>query len=127
MKKILAVSLGAIMAVSAARADIASVEYVEKQTGVLTDLTTTAKGNLVGAINELNTAVGTKAAQADFNTLQNTVTTNENEIEGKVSALSKTVTDKVYFDADLTPLSIPASPDIRVKNCKNNKYQSYCC
>ena len=93
MKKILTVSLCAIMAVSAARADIASVEYVGKQTGVLTDLTTTAKGNLVGAINELNSAVGTKAAQADFNTLQNTVTTNENDIEGKVSALSKTVTD----------------------------------
>lgn len=33
--------------------------------------------------------------------------------------VSKTVTDKVYFDADLTPLSIPASPDIRVKNCKS--------
>ena len=59
MKKILTVSLFAIMAVSAANAEIASVEYVGKQTGALTDLQTTAKANLVGAINEVKAEVGT--------------------------------------------------------------------
>ncbi len=86
MKKILAVSLCAIMAVSAARADIASVEYVDEQiTGASSAINTT--------INTLTQTVGTKAAQADLTALQNTVTTNENDIEGKVSALSQTVTD----------------------------------
>ena len=57
MKKILTVSLFAMMAVSAANADIASTDYVGNQitatAGTLTSLTTTEKGNLVGAINEV--------------------------------------------------------------------------
>lgn len=96
MKKILAVSLGAIMAVSAARADIASVEYVEKQTGVLTNLTTTAKGNLVGAINEVAGKANAAATQAAFDDLKSTVdglTTGDNsvgdQIDDKISGLDK--------------------------------------
>ena len=96
MKKILAVSLCAIMAVSAARADIASVEYVEKQTGVLTNLTTTAKGNLVGAINEVAGKANAAATQTAFNELKSTVdglTTGDNSVGGqiddKISELNK--------------------------------------
>ena len=63
MKKILTVSLFAMMAVSAANADIASTKYVGDQitatAGTLSNLTTTEKGNLVGAINELKDDMGT--------------------------------------------------------------------
>ena len=63
MKKILTVSLFAMMAVSAANADIASTDYVGRQitatAGKLTDLATTAQGNLVAAINEVKASIGT--------------------------------------------------------------------
>ena len=63
MKKILTVSLFAMMAVSAANADIASTKYVGDQitatAGTLTELATTEKGNLVDAINELKDDMGT--------------------------------------------------------------------
>ena len=69
MKKILTVSLFAMMAVSAANADIASTDYVGKQitatAGTLTDLKTTAKGNLVAAINEVDANVGTVSFEAN--------------------------------------------------------------
>lgn len=57
MKKMFAASLVAIMAVSAANAEIASVSYTNKaiteKTGDITTLTTTAKSNLTAAVNEL--------------------------------------------------------------------------
>jgi len=63
MKKILTVSLFAMMAVSAANAEIASTDYVGKQitatAGTLSNLTTTEKTNLVGAINELKDGMTT--------------------------------------------------------------------
>lgn len=59
MKKILTVSLVAMMAVSAARAEIASKAYVDQQDGQLSQLTTTAKTNLVAAINEVDADVAT--------------------------------------------------------------------
>lgn len=59
MKKILTVSLVAMMAVSAARAEIASKAYVDQQDGQLSQLTTTAKNNLVAAINEVDADVAT--------------------------------------------------------------------
>ena len=101
MKKILAVSLCAIMAVSAARADIASVEYVEGQTGVLTNLTTTAKGNLVGAINEVADKANAAATQAAFNELKSTVddlTTGDNSVGGQID-------DKIS-DLDVTDAAV---------------------
>ena len=52
MKKIITASIVAIMAVTAAHADIASTTYVDSRTGDPTSLTTTAK-NLTGAVNEL--------------------------------------------------------------------------
>ena len=54
MKKIFAISLIAMTAVTSARADIASQAYVDQQTGTLTNLTTTAQSNLVAAINEVD-------------------------------------------------------------------------
>ncbi len=69
MKKLLTVSLFAIMAVSAANADIASTDYVGKQitatAGTLSTLTTTEKGNLVGAINSLKTYVDDEISTVD--------------------------------------------------------------
>jgi len=44
-------------AVTSARADIASQAYVDKQTGTLSNLTTSAKTNLVAAINEVDADV----------------------------------------------------------------------
>ena len=58
MKKLLTVSLVAMMAVTTARAEIASKAYVDQKDGDLTTLTTSVKTNLVGAINSLQTAVG---------------------------------------------------------------------
>lgn len=57
MKKILTVSLVAMMAVTAANADIASTKYVDDRTGDITGLTTTTKTSLTAAVNELNTTV----------------------------------------------------------------------
>lgn len=57
MKKLLTVSLVAIMAVSAANAEIASTTYVTDRTGDIATLTTTAT-NLTGAVNELKAAIG---------------------------------------------------------------------
>ena len=53
MKKLLTVSLVAMMAVTTARAEIASKAYVDQQDGQLSSLQTTAKNNLVAAINEV--------------------------------------------------------------------------
>ena len=58
MKKLLTVSLVAMMAVTTARAEIASKAYVDQQDGQLSTLKTTAKTNLVAAINELSDKAG---------------------------------------------------------------------
>ena len=64
MKKMFAASLVAIMAVSAANAEIASVSYTDKaiteKTGDISTLATTAKSNLTAAVNELAGKVGTQ-------------------------------------------------------------------
>lgn len=64
MKKILTVSLFAMMAVSAANADIASTKYVTDRTGTTANLTTTAK-ELTGAVNELKTKLDTVAGTGE--------------------------------------------------------------
>ncbi len=67
MKKLLTVSLVAVMAVSAAHADIASTKYVTDRTGELETLSTTAKNNLVAAINEVaGVATGASGALDDY-------------------------------------------------------------
>ena len=59
MKKLTASIFTVLLAtIGTANADIASQAYVDKQTGTLTSLETTAKNNLVAAINELNTKAG---------------------------------------------------------------------
>ena len=118
MKKILTVSLFAMLAVSAANADIASTAYVEGQTGTLTNLTTTAKGNLVAAINEVDANIGSVsfeentpmskatnltdaivAVNAQINAMSGELTSNLqgsiNELDGTVSAM-----DTAYKAAD---------------------------
>lgn len=64
MKKMFAASLVAIMAVSAANAEIASVSYTDKaitaKTGDISTLATNAKSNLTAAVNELAGKVGTQ-------------------------------------------------------------------
>ena len=65
MKKLLGISLVAIMSVSAANAEIASKAYVDTQTGQLSTLTTTAKGNLVAAINEVKESAGGDVTELD--------------------------------------------------------------
>ena len=68
MKKMFAASLVAIMAVSAANAEIASVSYTNKaiteKTGDLDTLATTAKSNLTAAVNELAGKVGDQNVSA---------------------------------------------------------------
>lgn len=64
MKKILTVSLFAMMAVSAANADIASTKYVTDRTGTTANLTTTAK-ELTGAVNELKAKLDTVAGTGE--------------------------------------------------------------
>ena len=86
MKKILTVSLFAMMAVSTANADIASTKYVGDQitatAGTLTELTTAEKGNLVDAINELKDDMGTMQGGigATIDPLVSRVTTAESNI-----------------------------------------------
>ena len=119
MKKILTVSLFAMMAVSAANADIASTNYVGDQikatAGTLNDLTTTAKGNLVGAINEVDANIGTvtfteggSAKEASnlteainlidaklmstSNSLTGDITSRINELDGEIDAINNAST-----------------------------------
>ena len=66
MKKVILGSLVAMMAVSAANAEIASVEYVGGKTGDIAELTTTAKSNLTAAVNELNTGVKAAATKTEL-------------------------------------------------------------
>lgn len=78
MKKIVTVSVLAIMAVSAANADIASTTYVDK-----------AKTAVEGQITDLSGVVATKAAQADLNTLGGRVTTAEGKITDNTTEIGK--------------------------------------
>ena len=83
MKKILTVSLVAMMAVSAARAEIASKAYVDTKDGDLTTLNTSVKTNLVAAINSLKGEVNTNTGAIE--TL-NDDEENPNSVAGKIAA-----------------------------------------
>ncbi len=103
MKKILTVSLFAMMAVSAANADIASTEYVGKQitatAGTLGNLDTTEKTNLVGAINEVNANIssistdtgkltsGLQQLQLDLEDAVEAYEAADTALDGRVDAL----------------------------------------
>lgn len=95
MKKMFAASLVAIMAVSAANAEIASVSYVDREittaTGDLDTLATTAKSNLTAAVNELAgkiTDTGSDATDA--------INAAKTELQGSIDA----VDDKADANAD---------------------------
>ena len=102
MKKILGVSLVALMAVSTARADIASTTYVTGITGALGDLTTSQKGNLVAAINSINTTAGgaVVAAQGSGNANKAMITNASGNVEPG-SITSGMITDATITTDDL--------------------------
>lgn len=104
MKKILTVSLFAIMAVSAANAEIASTKYVGDQitatAGTLSSLTTNKKGNLVEAINEIDldivnmnnditTQMGNYALNDDLDALGQDLSEYKTENNAAVAAAKK--------------------------------------
>ena len=105
MKKILGVSLVALMAVSTARADIASTAYVNAKTGDLGELTTSAKTNLVAAINSINTTAGgaVVAAQGSENANKAMIT---NASGGVVPG---TITSGMITDETITTSDLAAS------------------
>ena len=95
MKKILTVSLVAIMAVSAARADIASTGYVTDRTGDVELLETTAK-NLTGAVNELKNSVG--GANGAIGDLATLTTDEKGTVVGAINEVNANA-DKGISDA----------------------------
>ena len=96
MKKILTVSLFAMLAVSAANADIASTAYVEGQTGTLTNLKTTAKGNLVAAINEVDDNIGSVSFTATGATKGKTNLTEAiAAVDAQVQGMSNDLTENI--------------------------------
>ena len=95
MKKLLTVSLVAMMAVSAARADIASTDFVTKQTGDITGLTTTNKTSLTAAVNEVVTSVSGVKATADAAATK----TELQELTSTVGS-NKTAADKTQEDLE---------------------------
>ena len=137
MKKILTVSLFAIMAVSAANAEIASVEYVGKQTGALTDLQTTVKANLVGAINEVKAEVGTVSSDSGAlkSNLEQAISNLEDAVDTKFESYTKT-TDMTDAIATAKSEAITAAADDAKKyidedeltasqNAQNTTLQTY--
>ena len=95
MKKLLTVSLIAMMAVSAARADIASTGFVTDKTGDIATLSTTNKSSLTAAVNEVAGIAGAAAKASDLTALQGTVTT----LSGTVGT-NKATADKTQEDLD---------------------------
>lgn len=99
MKKlnILTVSLVAIMAVGAARAEIASTSYVTDISGDKTALTTTEKGTLVGAINEVNKTLGDQKTELT-EAIAGAISTAAEDATTKANA-AKTAAEKTAADA----------------------------
>ncbi len=117
MKKLLTVSLLAIMSVSAANAKIASTEYMEKVAGatlatdgIIADLQTTSK-KLVPAINEVKGTADSALSKANANaqTLQSMATsetvsgidTRLNAAEGEIDALQTAMGTTTDVTADI--------------------------
>ncbi|MBQ4130288.1 MAG: hypothetical protein IJD69_02840 [Alphaproteobacteria bacterium] len=100
MKKMFAASLVAIMAVSAANAEIASVSYTDKaiteKTGDISTLETSAKSNLTAAVNELAGKItetgsdATDAIDAAKTELQGSIDDLADVVDGKQDALGYT-------------------------------------
>lgn len=114
MKKILTASLVAMMAVTAANANIASTEYITDKVlgGELSTLSTTEK-KVVPAINELKTAVtdagsaASGALAAAKSELEGKITTEagareaaDTELDGKITALDTETTNALALKED---------------------------
>lgn len=91
MKKIFTVSLVAIMAATAANADIASTKYVTDRTGTTANLTTTAK-ELTGAVNELKTKLDTVAGDSTTSVGEQ-ITAAKTELQGKIDDVAGDLAD----------------------------------
>lgn len=103
MKKIFTVSLVAIMAATAANADIASTKYVTDRTGTTANLTTTAK-ELTGAVNELKTKLDTVAGEGEgsvadqIDVAKQELTTEIGKVDDKADANTEAISklDQTY-------------------------------
>ena len=97
MKKILTVSLVAIMAVSAARADIASVKYVDDSIKPVTESVATKAES--ATVEALTTRVGT--AESNITNMGTTITNMGTELQGKID-LKQDMLDGDNFKVDPT-------------------------
>ena len=110
MKKIFTVSLVAIMAATAANADIASTKYVEDRTGTTANLTTTAK-ELTGAVNELKTKLDTVAGEGEgsvadqIDVAKQELTTEIGKVDDKADANAGEISTLKSTSATKTELS----------------------
>ena len=117
MKKLLTVSLFAIMAVSAANADIASTKYVGDQitatAGALSSLATTEKGNLVGAINEVKAEITTVSGNSGVwkSDLEQSISDLTDVVDGKAEAATVTALEGrvATAEGDITALETSLS------------------
>ena len=131
MKKILTVSLFAMMAVSAANADIASTAYVEGQTGTLTNLTTTAKGNLVVAINEVDANIGTVSFTAEGATqgktnLTEAIAAVDAQVQGLSGDLMVDIAGQIgELNTDITTINNSDPMNSGITSDKVTKYEAY--
>lgn len=89
MKKLLTVSVLAIMAVSTANADIASTQYVETKTGNL-EFTGQAQGqtDLTAAVNAIASAVGDKNVTEQINSAITNATIRQDQVSDLDDALA---------------------------------------
>ena len=121
MKKLLTVSLLAIMSVSAANAKIASTDYADRiadaaASEAVTDLVTTGQvktnttdiADLKSTINDTNTGLATKASSADLNQakqdLQDAITaaiSGDSGVTKQIQALEENKLDKDTYEAAL--------------------------
>ena len=104
MKKIFTASLVAMMAVTAANADIASTGYVNQRTGENLTGFAAEKGNLNEAVNALKTELGTVSGTAGAAATKSELQTAKDDLQGAIDA------EKSRIDAaDLTAVGADGS------------------
>ena len=104
MKKIFAASLVAMMAVTAANADIASTGYVNQRTGENLTGFAAEKGNLNEAVNALKTELGTVSSTAGDAATKSELKAAKEALQGAIDA------EKSRIDAaDLTAVGADGS------------------
>ena len=93
MKKIFTASLVAMMAVTAANADIASTGYVNQRTGENLTGFAAEKGNLNEAVNALKTELGTVSGTAGAAVTKSELQTAKDDLQAAIN------TEKGRIDA----------------------------